>query len=187
MLKKGLKERIDNMSEIWKDVVGYEGYYQVSDLGRIRSLDRVTCGKHITGKIITQRRTRGGYLFVSFYRDGAGKHERVNRVVATAFIDNPEQKPHAGHLNDIKTDNRSCNLYWTDASENTTHNGRHLRVGKKIGKPIIGVKGDETVMFISSLDAARHGFNASAIRNCVTGIAKRHRGYEWKRATECRC
>jgi len=166
--------------EVWRDVLGYEGLYQVSSLGRVKSLDRVDCaGRKLKGIILQQSYTRAGYRSIGLSKDGALCSYRVNRLVAIAFINNPNNYPQVGHKDDNKENNSVDNLYWTTQKENNTHNNKHIRVGEKIGKAIQGDCGSNSVTFKSSLDAGKHGFNSSAIRNCLTGRSHTHQGYSW--------
>ena len=171
------------MQEIWKDIQGYEGLYQVSNIGRIKRLPgRVWNGKSFANKrggIIKQMHTRGNYLFVTLCKDNVGKQSRVNRIVAAAFITNANGFPQVGHEDDNRENNNADNLYWTNAMENDHHGDRIQRIANKVGKPIVGQLGDKTIKFRSSIDAGRNGFNASAIRNCLIGLSKTHKGYTW--------
>lgn len=117
------------MEELWKDVQGYEGYYQVSNLGRIKGLDRkVTHSRsdgtkmqvRLKGRILKQYASNG-YLRVRLSKDGAIKNYMAHRLVAAEFNGNSKNKPYVNHKNGIKHDNRSCNLEWCTASENNFH------------------------------------------------------------------
>ena len=105
------------MKEIWKPVVGYEGLYQVSNMGRVKSLERkVPKGygeRTVKERILKLRIGRDGYLKIGLYGStGKQKWFQVHRLVGEAFIQNPDEKPQINHINEIKTDNRACNLEW---------------------------------------------------------------------------
>jgi hypothetical protein len=101
--------------EIWKDIEGYENIYQISNFGRVKSLR--------TFKIIKQRKSISGYLNVTLRKETTSKLKgmRVNRLVALAFVSNPNNKPYVNHINAIKTDNNFINLEWCTQSENIKH------------------------------------------------------------------
>jgi len=99
--------------EIWKDVVGYEGYYEVSDMGNVRRK-----GKN---KNLYKYIHRDGYEKVTLSMNCNIKSFTVHRLVACAFIDNPNQKEQVNHINGIKNDNAVSNLEWATRSENSIH------------------------------------------------------------------
>lgn len=120
--------------EIWKDVEGYEGYYQVSNYGRIRSTERkinyVSESRNgnkfesffTKPETITKGTDNGkGYMFVSLTKNGERKNFYVHRLVAKAFVDNPQQKPQINHKNCDKSDNKALNLEWVTLKENMQH------------------------------------------------------------------
>lgn len=129
------------MEEIWKDVVGYEGLYQVSNLGRVRSLDRVIetdcrwknkITKKYKGKILklNTNKKRHGYIYCFL---GRGNSKKVHRLVAEAFLANPENKPQVNHRDMNVANNNIGNLEWVTNVENMRHayqNGR-VHKGKK--------------------------------------------------------
>lgn len=114
--------------EIWKDIPGYEGYYQASTEGRIRSVSRIRMdGYHITGRVLKADRLKGGYEQVLLMVNKKRDYEKVHRLVAQTFIPNPENKLQVNHINGIKHDNRLENLEWATASENLKHSFRTLK------------------------------------------------------------
>ena len=113
------------MEEVWKPVVGYEGYYEVSNLGNVRSLDRANITKkgHIErrkGRVMSKINSHG-YLRASLKKDNIPKFILIHRLVAEAFIPNPENKPQVNHKDLNKANNRVDNLEWNTALENNKH------------------------------------------------------------------
>lgn len=112
--------------EIWKDVVGCEGLYQVSNNGRVRSVDRYVPAKnnsrkHIDGKLLTQHYDKDGYCLVHIRKPQTnGKNARVHRLVALTFIPSVEGKDFIDHINGIRSDNRVENLRWCTVKENNS-------------------------------------------------------------------
>lgn len=107
--------------EIWRKIEGFESY-EVSNMGRVRSLDRVSCSGHkLTGKVLIPTQNQYGYLIVSLYKNGTRYIKRVHRLVSVAFIPNPEGKPQVNHIDGDKTNNRIENLEWCTNSENQIH------------------------------------------------------------------
>ena len=104
--------------EIWKPIKDFEGYYEVSNIGRVRSLNYKRTGK---GKILKNIEDYKGYLEVGLTKNGKRKQFKVHRLVAEAFIPNPENKPCIDHINTIKSDNRVENLRWVTYKENSNN------------------------------------------------------------------
>lgn len=114
------------MTEIWKDIEGYEGHYKVSNFGQIISIDRKvsyrSSQKQVNERLIkfaVHKKT--GYQMCTLVNNKIKKQVTVHRVVAKAFIPNPDNKPEVNHINGIKTDNRSKNLEWVTSRENSIH------------------------------------------------------------------
>lgn len=128
MIENFSKEELTN--EQWRDVDGYDGVYQVSDLGRVRSK------KYGDWRVMKSRKTNWGYLMVGLWKDGKQKKLYVHRLVASAFIENNNiLNDQVNHRNEDKTDNRAENLEWCTASYNLSYNG--LRKRRKQPKPYI--------------------------------------------------
>lgn len=108
----------DNNYEEWKAVINYEGYYEVSSLGRVRSIDRVRKTGSIKHGVVLKQALNGRYFIVNLVKDGIPHVFRVHRLVAQAFIPNPENKPNVDHINTNTKDNRVCNLRWVTQKEN---------------------------------------------------------------------
>ena len=110
------------MAEQWVDIAGYEGFYQVSSLGRIKTVERYEAEKN---RIIRERIrvpvAVHGYLYCELWKCGKHKRYAIHRLVATAFIPNPDGKPQVNHLDGDKTNNSVANLEWCTASENERH------------------------------------------------------------------
>lgn len=113
------------MEEIWKDIKDYEGLYQVSNLGKIRSLDRYRyngISYYIQkGKILKLQDDKNGYKVINLYKDKKVKNFKVHRIVAQAFIPNPENKEQINHIDGNKNNNQITNLEWCNCTENVRH------------------------------------------------------------------
>lgn len=114
------------VTEIYKDIRGYEELYQVSNLGNVRSLDRTIINsrnqeRFIEGKILSPNKKRTGYLEITIGKNGRYRSFLIHRLVAKNFIENIENKPHINHIDGDKTNNTVSNLEWCTISENTTH------------------------------------------------------------------
>lgn len=172
------------MEEIWKDVIGFEGYYQVSNLGNVRS----------RYKILSQQLAFANYYKVDFKLNGIRKTIAVHRLVATAFIPNPENKPTVNHIDGIKTNNNVINLEWATYSENNKHAvDNKLRQSPWIGKYGIDNPRSKIVQqynlnneLITEYPNARiaatkiTGINYKHISSCCLGKRKTHGGFIWK-------
>ena len=104
-------------NEIWKDIPNYEGLYQVSNLGRVKSLGKIK-GWYNSKEKILRPRIKNGYYSVVLYKNNIGIEHRIHRLVAQAFIPNINNKPFVHHKNHIKTDNNVLNLAWCTNQEN---------------------------------------------------------------------
>jgi hypothetical protein len=119
------------MEEEWRDIEGFEGYYQVSNLGRVRSLDRVKCdGIRMKGRIMKTHFDACGYEMVQLRRDGKYKHPSIHRLVAIAFIPNPDNLPQVNHIDEIRNHNTVDNLEWCTVLYNQNYGHRRERASE---------------------------------------------------------
>ena len=176
--------------EQWKDVVGFEGLYQVSDHGRVRTLPKkVATGRVQPQRIMKLQQTRKGYIVVPLCKETNRYSRQVHRLVAEAFIPNPDNKTTVNHKNNIKSDNRVTNLEWATLSENLKHafdNG--YRNVNYLKKPIRCSNG---MIFESSYQAAEWLSKQRHFTTTVVNLAKKIRkstgsngyhsayGYRW--------
>lgn len=174
------------MSEKWVQIPGFEGFYEVSDLGNIRSVARVV-ERFRFGKTelipypsiyVKQRLNYKGYRDVILQRDGKRKTLLVHRLVAAAFC-NANGGDQVNHLNSIRHDNRSENLEWCTGKENVTHAIHHDP--KKWGrKAVCALKNGEVIFtFESAKEAERNGFHSGNISSVLNGRLRTTGGYEW--------
>lgn len=192
--------------EIWRDIKGYEGLYQISNEGKVKSLPREwKCARNESGnrhrnEIIMSPQLRLNYYRVRLVKDGVGKNKSVHRLVAETFIDNPDKKPVIDHINGNPIDNRVENLRWCTQEEN---NGFELH-RKNVGKALLGRKHSEETIekirkklyksvnqydldgnFIATYASAKEAAkitnsNYVSICQCCTGRNKTANGYIWK-------
>lgn len=195
------------IEEIWRDVINYEGLYQVSNMGRVRSLDRWITYKDgrealFKGKILHLNCNTSGYLEVHLCKQSKGKMIGVHRLVAQSFIDNVDNLPEVDHIDGDKTNNNVTNLRWVTHLDNcnnpsTTKNISKANSGKNNGmygktqsenvkqkvreansKKVICV---ETGKVYSSIKEAEEdmGVSMSSIGKCCSGKNKTCKGYHW--------
>lgn len=173
------------MQEIWKDIVGYESFYQVSNYGRVKAL-KYWSGVHHRyydrEKIMILRENERGYLKVQLRKNGKSKTYYVHRLVAEAFIPNPNNLPEVNHKNEFeKGNNKVDNLEWCSTIYNANYGTRVERIIQKISKPVICVE-TGTEYKNGKIASKETGINYKNINACCRGV--RHRptagGYHWK-------
>jgi len=184
------------MEEIWRDVVDWEGYYQVSNLGRVKSLSRKVNGRNnkpnvIIERIRKQRINAEGYYSLPLNRFGLVKTVRVHRLIAEAFLPNPENKTDVNHINSNRADNSLSNLEWATRSENVTHgyvSGNRTKARGKLNKLSISVNQyDLDMNFIKKhwcVSEAQSETGAFHICQVCKGTRKTSAGFIWEYADE---
>lgn len=189
---------MEDNKEIYKDIPGYEGYYQASNFGRIKSLQRLVehprGGKRIVKEKILSPGKTNCYYLVCLQKCGKRKMHPVHRLVAAAFIPNIENKPCVNHLNCNGFDNKVENLEWCTQSENVKYaykmgapspKGQLGLIGyaSSTGKEIVqkNINNTEIGRFGSATQAAKKlGFNQSKISACARGKKPQYKGYKWE-------
>lgn len=179
------------MKEIWKDVVQFEGYYQVSNLGNVKRLrtEVQSCLKHHNGtKIVKERnltkKIQNKYYSVHLCKNGKSKTIRVHRLVAQAFIPNPNNLPQINHKDENKLNNSADNLEWCTCKYNQNYGTRKYKREHSKVKPIqkIDIKTKEVLdtYFSLSYAAKENNLSFKAISRAATGKVKTSGGYIWK-------
>lgn len=203
-----LKNR-QNMEEIWKDVVGYEGLYQVSNLGRIKSLPKLCIngngGKYYTKeKILKPQNSKGNYKHVVLRKNGKSFTKAIHQIVGIAFIPNPNNLPQINHKDENPANNIVDNLEWCDGYYNHNYGtikertrqtkernksdekGLATRIKNNVfcaPKEVIQMDDSGNILnsFASAADACRKtGISARNIRRCCNGEFEYCKGYRWK-------
>ena len=179
--------------ETWKDVKGYEGLYQVSDKGRVKSLERISIMKNgskrlIRERILKPRPTKDGYVQV-YLCNGRGekKNSFIHRLVCEAFHKNPMNEPCVNHIDENKTNNTANNLEWCTYAENNRHGTHSARVAKTQGKPVGQYTTDGKLVKVwqSIREVERQlGFSHGFIGDTARGKHKTAYGYVWKYVEE---
>lgn len=191
------------MEEIWKDIPGYEGLYQVSNLGNVKSADRDRRGRnnkirHCKGRMLKMRISNKGYAYVLLFdRQNNDKSIAVHRIVAKVFIPVPDEYRHlidavnnigspileVNHKDENPLNNCVDNLEWCDRVYNVNYGTAIKRAQKKKGYPVMqfDLQGNYITTFVSLKEAARqtNGSDANIRRACL-GKYKQSNGYIWK-------
>lgn len=163
--------------EIWKDILGYERLYQVSNFGRVKSLNY----HRMSFEKILKQFYKNGYYFVTLVKNKIHISYLVHRLVAQAFIDNPDNLPQVNHKDENKLNNSVDNLEWCDASYNINYGNRNKRVAIKKSKKVYqyDLNGNLIKEWSSITECEKEGFNRSNIINCCQGKRKKHKGFKW--------
>lgn len=181
--------------EKWLPVVGWEKYYEVSNYGRVRSLDRVIYKGARAGYVLKKGQylktyEKNGYLFLILTAEGKKKNVYVHRLVAEAFIPNPQNLPCINHKDEVKTNNVWTNLEWCDYSYNNVYGSKQDRARKTkekngVCKKVVLINGGRIIKCFNSVkDAINEGIDTEcAINYCLRGKNKKgktNRGNVWR-------
>lgn len=190
------------MNEIWKPIKGYEGYYEASNLGNIRSVDRVilstanilhTEHKQLRrGRVLKQGNGRKGYKIVVLQRDGQKRTMYTHRIIAMTFVENPYNKPCIDHINGVCTDNRAENLRWCTQKENINNPNtvyKNLDTLKQNAltnckaKTILQLDKDSLEVIQEILPKSSYFKDMGYVRAYITSACRNHKknayGYKW--------
>ena len=174
-----------NDKEIWKNVVGYEGLYQVSSLGRVRSLEHIDSNGHpVKERVLASFLNRNGYRKANLYRDRNRKQVSIHRLVAAAFLDNPDNLPEVNHIDEDKSNNAVSNLEYCTVLYNNTYGTRLERVAKALECPICAITSSGQRHYFDSVNEAARvlGLKRQGITNCLHGRRKHHGGFSFELA-----
>lgn len=201
----GCDSTLNYENEIWKDIPDYNGYYQVSNLGRIKRLDTWVSrsdGKmlHVKERILKQEIVKG-YFLITLSKDAIQKTLRVHKLVASAFIPNIENKPCIDHINGNPLDNRVENLRWCTQKENVNNpitnrrykeckkgnkNFAYIKSGLQHNQSIpvyqMTIEGEIIKLHGSISEAVRNGYNRELISKCCNHIIESDGKYKWEYA-----
>ena len=182
-------------NEIWKSVEGYEGLYQVSSYGRVRSLDRMVINSDgvkrlFKGRILKPNKVRNGYLKIQLSKSGKVNGALIHRLVAQSFIQNPDNLPIINHKDENKTDNHVENLEWCDSKYNTNYGTAIQRSAEKrlnspkLSKPVLQIDKETNEIvdkYPSAMEAARQlKIDQGNISSCCRGELKAYKGFKWQ-------
>ena len=162
--------------ELWKDIKNYEGHYQVSNFGRVKS---IKFGKEIILKPVTDRH---GYLIVGLWKNNKQKTYKVHRLVMEAFIPNTDNLPCVNHKDEDKTNNNVENLEWCTYTYNNNYGTRIERISKRRSKTVLqyDLEGNFIREWESSAECGRNGFNQGHVAACCQGKLKKHKDSIWR-------
>ncbi|MCI6614441.1 MAG: NUMOD4 domain-containing protein [Mollicutes bacterium] len=164
------------MNEIWKDVIGYENLYKVSNWGRVKSF---RFGKE---RILKTFKNKDGYLQVGLWKNNKRKIFLVHRLVAQAFLDNPNNLPEVNHKDENKLNNVVSNLEWCDRTYNVNYGTAIERMIKTASKPVLQYTLDGKFVreWESTRECERNGYNHGHVASCCRGKLKKYKDSIWK-------
>lgn len=169
------------MNEIWKPIRGYEGRYEISNFGNVASL-RFARGSN--RRLLKQSTNTWGYSQVTLSKDKVKKNFTVHRLVAEAFVDNPNNFKQINHIDENKSNNKAENLEWCNSLYNVNYGERTTKVSNTLKRPVIATLEDGTTEYYGSVQEAASalGVSHSAISSAIhkKNRHKRCKGREWR-------
>ena len=177
------------MIEIWKDIPNYENCYQVSNLGNVKSLDKLdTLGRRVKGKLMKAKIRKDGYLEVTLRKNNHEKHYLIHRLVAMTFIDNMNNYKEINHKDENKTNNNVNNLEWCNRSYNINYGTgnekrRKTLLNNKRSKKVCqyDLDGNLINIYVSLRELERQtDYSISYISSCCNNKQKTYKKYIWK-------
>ena len=180
------------MKEIWKDIKDYEGLYQVSNLGRVKSLERLAKSNNNNYRIVKKKflkkyEDKDGYIKVSLNKNAKSKAYAMHRLIAEAFIPNPNNYPCINHKDENKQNNNLENLEWCTVKYNNNYGTRIQRCKQKNQIPIeqYDLNGNLIKKWISAKEVYNKlGYDFSMIRKCCNNKTYKAYDYIWKNCIE---
>ena len=181
-------------SEVWKDVVGFEGLYRVSDKGKVHSVARKdSIGRKCGGRMLTPRYDKDGYLRVTLHKNGKHKTRFIHRLVAGAFVPNPNGYSEINHRDENKVNNYANNLEWCTREYNNNYGTRSERSGQAQSKKVkaINIETNEVITFNSTVEVGCKGYDQGGVAKACRGVYKgragklvggdgrTYKGYRW--------
>lgn len=193
-----MSELFDLKGEIWKNIIDFEGYYEISNYGRVKAVERsdyTTRGiRKYKARILKPGEHTRGYKFVNLSKDRKTTYKSVHRLVALHFISNHENKPQVNHIDGNVRNNHVDNLEWNTNSENNKHAYKNL--GRKSAKGMTGFTGSKNIQskivyqfsldgeFITSYESTHEaakitGFKQAGISSAARGRYQKSHGFKW--------
>lgn len=173
--------------ELWRWVVGYEGLYMVSSYGRVMSVPKRAARSNgymasYDGQILSPSNNTKGYPSVSLHRDGRGRTRAIHRLVAEAFVPNPEGLPSVNHIDEDKTNNSVENLEWCTLEYNNNYGTRNNRISATTANTVQMLLDGKVVAEYPSARKAYEatGTTPSHISECCNGKRKTANGFQWR-------
>lgn len=184
------------IEEIWKDIIGFEGYYQISSTGRVKSLQRLVKSarssfgyRTVHERFLATTIDKYGYETVRLHKEGKTFPYTIHRLVALHFVNNPDQLPSINHIDENKLNNHYTNLEWCTVKYNNTFNYRQEKINELLRLKdwrnpkvlSINLEDGSEVVYKGLRDAMRHtGFVRQEISKCCRGLRPSYNGFVWK-------